>query len=163
MGNPEKKTNLGRGMTGGHGALPYFNAFMSQFMKGKEKESFPKAPPIPSDIKALAEQRRREELEKLEKADEEGRSTGVIFNTGTRTRSNNTTTSDSTTSTEVPVSTDTPIAPPPEIKITPSREEPPKPPAKPVTTTPPIKKPEPPPAEKPKDEGTKRKGKKGEG
>ena len=163
MGNPEKKTNLGRGMTGGHGALPYFNAFMSQFMKDKEKESFPKAPPIPSDIKALAEQRRREELEKLEKADEEGRSTGVIFNTGTRTRSNNTTTSDSTTSTEVPVSTDTPIAPPPEIKITPSREEPPKPPAKPVTTTPPIKKPEPPPAEKPKDDGTKRKGKKGEG
>jgi len=163
MGNPEKKTNLGRGMTGGQGALPYFNAFMSQFMKGKEKEKFPEPPPIPSDIKALTEQRRREELEKLEKADEEGRSTGVIFNTGTRTRSNNTTTSDSTTSTEVPVSTDTPIAPPPEIKITPSREEPPKPPAKPVTTTPPIKKPEPPPAEKPKDEGTKRKGKKGEG
>ena len=163
MGNPEKKTNLGRGMTGGQGALPYFNAFMSQFMKGKEKEKFPEPPPIPSDIKALTEQRRREELEKLEKADEEGRKTGVIFNTGTRTRSNNTTTSDSTTSTEVPVSTDTPIAPPPEIKITPSREEPPKPPAKPVTTTPPIKKPEPPPAEKPKDEGTKRKGKKGEG
>jgi penicillin-binding protein 1A len=163
MGNPEKKTNLGRGMTGGQGALPYFNAFMSQFMKGKEKEKFPEPPPIPSDIKALTEQRRREELEKLEKADEEGRKTGVIFNTSTRTRSNNTTTSDSTTSTEVPVSTDTPIAPPPEIKITPSREEPPKPPAKPVTTTPPIKKPEPPPAEKPKDEGTKRKGKKGEG
>jgi penicillin-binding protein 1A len=68
MGNPEKKANLGRGMTGGQGALPYFNAFMSQFMKGKEKETFPKPPPIPSDIKALAEQRRREELEKTRKS-----------------------------------------------------------------------------------------------
>jgi len=163
MGNPEKKTNLGNSMTGGHGALPYFNAFMSQFMKGKEKESFPKAPPIPSDIKALSEQRRREELEKLEKADEEGRSTGVIFNTGTRTRSNRTIATDSNTATDLPVSTDTPDTPKSEIKITPSREEPPKPITKPVTTNPPIKKPEPPPAEKPKDEGIKRKGKKGEG
>ena len=164
MGNPEKKTNLGNSMTGGHGALPYFNEFMSQFMKGKEKESFPKPPPIPSDIKALAEQRRREELEKLEKADEEGRRTGVVFNTGTRTRSNNTTVTDSDNSTETPVSTDTPDETKTEIKITPSREEPPKPVTKPVTVAPPpIKKPEPPPAEKPKDESIKPKGKKGDG
>ncbi|MDQ3180077.1 MAG: penicillin-binding transpeptidase domain-containing protein, partial [Acidobacteriota bacterium] len=162
MGNPEKKTNLGNSMTGGHGALPYFNAFMSQFMKGKEKESFPKPPPIPSDIKALAEQRRREELEKLEKADEEGRTTGVIFNTGTRTRSSRTTVTDSNTATDLPAST-SPDEPATDVKTTPSREEPPKPTVKPVTTVPPIKKPEPPPAEKPKNEGIKRKGKKGEG
>ena len=31
MGNPEKKENLGSYMTGGHGALPYFNAFMQRF------------------------------------------------------------------------------------------------------------------------------------
>ena len=28
-------------MTGGHGALPYFNAFMIPFMKDKEKRHFP--------------------------------------------------------------------------------------------------------------------------
>ena len=60
-------------MTGGHGALPYFNAFMIPFMKDKPKEQFFKTPPIPSDIKSLAEQRKREEQEKLEKADEIGR------------------------------------------------------------------------------------------
>ena len=165
MGNPEKKTNLGKGMTGGHGALPYFNAFMSQFMKGKERESFPKPPPVPSDIKALAEQRMREEREKLEKADEEGGTTGVIFNTGTRTRPTTTrrTTTYPTTSTGSNTSTDSPDVPKTEINITPTRDEPPKPPTKPVTTNPPIKKPEPPPVVKPKNEGIKPKGKKGEG
>lgn len=163
MGNPQKKTNLGNSMTGGHGALPYFNAFMSQFMKGKEKESFPKPPPIPSDIKALAEQRKREELEKLEKADEEGRKTGVVFNTGTRTRSTKTTSTDST-SPDSTISTDATDVPKTEINITPSREDPPKPPVKPPVTTPPVKKPEsPPPAEKPKTDGIKPKGKKGDG
>src|SRR5690606_31872324 len=44
MGNPERKENLGGGMTGGHGALPYFNAFMNPFMKGKPRESFPSPP-----------------------------------------------------------------------------------------------------------------------
>ena len=42
MGNPQRKENLGEGMTGGHGALPYFNAFMNLFMKGKPTRSFPK-------------------------------------------------------------------------------------------------------------------------
>lgn len=163
MGNPEKKTNLGNSMTGGHGALPYFNAFMSQFMKGKEKESFPKPPPIPSDIKALAEQRLREEREKLEKADEEGRKTGVIFTPSTRTHSTRTTSTESTSS-DSTTSTDATDIPKTEINITPSREDPPKPPAKPPITTPPVKKPEPPPpAEKPKNDGIKPKGKKGEG
>ena len=41
MGNPEKKENLGNYMTGGHGAMPYFNAFMTGFMKGKPIEKFP--------------------------------------------------------------------------------------------------------------------------
>jgi len=72
MGNPKRKTNLGAGMTGGHGALPYFNAFMSQFMKGKKMESFPKPPGIPAEIRSLVAQRKREELEKLEKAEEAG-------------------------------------------------------------------------------------------
>ena len=65
-------------MTGGHGALPYFNAFMNEFMKDKEKEKFPDAPPIPADIKSSVERSKREELEKLEKADE-GTKTGIVF------------------------------------------------------------------------------------
>ena len=41
MGNPLRKESLGSGMTGGHGALPYFNAFMIPFMKGKPVDRFP--------------------------------------------------------------------------------------------------------------------------
>jgi penicillin-binding protein 1A len=82
MGNPEKKENLGSYMTGGHGAMPYFNAFMNEFMKGKPHESFDSAPPIPSDIKALIARNKREELEKLEEAEVAGQKTGVPFDPG---------------------------------------------------------------------------------
>jgi penicillin-binding protein 1A len=73
MGNPERKESLGKGMTGGAGAVPYFNAFMNPFMKDKPVDSFSKPPAMPADIKALSEQRKREELEKLEKAEVAGR------------------------------------------------------------------------------------------
>jgi penicillin-binding protein 1A len=163
MGNPLKKENLGDSMTGGHGALPYFNAFMIPFMKGKEKESFYKTPPIPAEIKALAEQRKREEQEKLEKADEAGRNLGVSFNTGTRPRRTQPTVA---TDPEAPTpssSTDSSTEPvKPEINIKPAvpprNDDPPKP----AVTNTPARKPEPP-AEKPKSEGAKRKGKKGDG
>ena len=82
MGNPERKENLGAYMTGGHGALPYFNAFMSVFMKGKPIERFDEPPPIPADIKALIARNKREELEKLEEAELAGRKTGVTFDVG---------------------------------------------------------------------------------
>ena len=52
MGNPLRKENLGNNMTGGHGALPYFNDFMNAFMKGKPIEKFPDPPPMPADINA---------------------------------------------------------------------------------------------------------------
>ncbi|CAN5459970.1 PBP1A family penicillin-binding protein [soil metagenome] len=165
MGNPEKKTNLGGNMTGGHGALPYFNAFMSEFMKGKEKESFYKAPEMPSDIKSLVEQRKREEQEKLEKADEEARKLGVSFNTGTKTRkSSKIVETDGETAPDSAISTDETDAGKSDNNPTPNaapRDEPP-PISKPVTSTTPAKNPEPP-TEKPKDEGSKRKGKKGDG
>ncbi len=83
MGNPKRKTNLGAGMTGGHGALPFFNAFMGQFMKGKKVEAFPKPPGIPAEIRSLVSQRKREELEKLEKADAAGENLGANVNVGT--------------------------------------------------------------------------------
>ena len=166
MGNPEKKTDLGTYMTGGHGALPYFNAFMGEFMKGKPKESFYKTPDMPSDIKSLVEQRKREELEKLEKADEEGRKLGVSFNTGTtrpRKSSNDSTITGGDTPTDTPLPADSadttkPDTTNPVPKATPREETP-----KPVPAPTPVKKPEPPPVEKPKVEGTKRKGKKGDG
>ncbi|HMM81360.1 MAG TPA: PBP1A family penicillin-binding protein [Pyrinomonadaceae bacterium] len=84
MGNPTRKTNLGNSMTGGHGALPYFNAFMNQFMKGKPRDTFPGPPPMPSDIKSLMERNKREELEKLQEADIAGKKTGIEFTPGTK-------------------------------------------------------------------------------
>ncbi len=163
MGNPLKKENLGNSMTGGHGAVPYFNAFMIPFMKGKPKDKFYDAPPMPSDIKALAERRKREEQEKLEKADEAGRTLGVSFNTGTRPRRNAASTGGGgdDINTLPPTSSELPDAPKPDVKITPTRpDDAPKPK---VTTAPETpRKPEPPP-EKPKSEGSKRKGKKGDG
>lgn len=88
MGNPARKTNLGSGMTGGGGAMPYFNDFMSKFMKDKERISFPKVPDIPSEIKSLVDQRKREQLEKLEKADADARKLGIKFDSGSKGKSN---------------------------------------------------------------------------
>ncbi len=160
MGNPERKENLGRGMTGGHGALPYFNAFMIPFMKDKPKETFPEAPPIPSDIKSLIERRKREEQEKLEKAEQEARKSGIVYNPGPRrSSSSGTTTGTGETPLETttpPVSTDAP-----KIDGNPTTNPPPKPDIKPANPPPPIKKPEPQPEKR--NEGTKPKGKKGDG
>lgn len=157
MGNPERKESLGSGMTGGHGALPYFNAFMIPFMKDKPKEVFPKAPPMPSEIKSLVEQRKREELEKLEKADEEGRRTGITFTPSPRRiKSNGTATvtaADTTPITPTDSGGDSkPVNPP-------TNNDGPKTPPKP--DNPPPRKPDPPVEKQP--EGTKRKGKKGDG
>jgi penicillin-binding protein 1A len=79
MGNPLKKENLGNSMTGGHGAVPYFNAFMIPFMKDKPRDRFYDTPPMPSDIKALAEQKKREDAER---AEEENRAMGTTYSGG---------------------------------------------------------------------------------
>src|SRR5205814_4553511 len=60
MGYPGKKKPLGNDMTGGHGALPMFVTFMKDFLKGKPKEDFDKAPGMPEDMKELFRQRQRE-------------------------------------------------------------------------------------------------------
>ena len=148
MGNPEKKENLGSYMTGGHGALPYFNAFMDVFMKGKPKESFTQPPPIPADIKALIARNKREELEKLEEAEIAGQKTGVTFDTGPKP------TPDPAFVTDVP-------AVPTQSNEEPKSEKSTNPrvvvedPIKPVPTPKRI--------EKPSEEPAKRKGKKGDG
>jgi penicillin-binding protein 1A len=82
MGNPKKKESLGRGMTGGGGAVPFFNGFMNPFMQNKPRDRFFETPPMPAEIKALVEQRKREELEKLEKAEAEGRNLDVTYKGG---------------------------------------------------------------------------------
>jgi penicillin-binding protein 1A len=67
MGYPGRKKPLGNDMTGGHGALPFFVDFMKDFLKGKPKEDFEKAPPIPEDMKELNRQRSREMSEERSK------------------------------------------------------------------------------------------------
>ncbi|HRI02157.1 MAG TPA: PBP1A family penicillin-binding protein [Pyrinomonadaceae bacterium] len=146
MGNPLRKESLGAGMTGGHGAVPYFNAFMIPFMKNKPRESFPNPPPMPSDVKREMEMRKREELESLQDADVSGRRGGAIITTGPKADAEipttGTTITDSGTSTK-PVDTTPdrpPIVRPPVIQSTPRPQ---------------------PTVEKPA--GEKRKGKKGDG
>ncbi|HEY0430647.1 MAG TPA: PBP1A family penicillin-binding protein, partial [Pyrinomonadaceae bacterium] len=60
MGYPGRKKPLGNDMTGGAGALPMFVTFMKDFLKGKSKEEFDKAPGMPEDMKELFRQRQRE-------------------------------------------------------------------------------------------------------
>lgn len=144
MGNPERKESLGAGMTGGGGALPFFNSFMNAFMKGKKIERFPGPPPMPTEIKRLMEINKREELEKLEKAEEAGIKSGALTKPATT----------ETTTTEVPT-TDTGEG----VKANPPGDNPP-PIRPPVQQQPPVRKPDPP---DDKPEGTKPKGKKGDG
>jgi penicillin-binding protein 1A len=147
MGNPEKKENLGSYMTGGHGALPYFNAFMNVFMKGKPIERFAEAPPIPADIRSLIARNKREELEKLEEAEVAGRKTGVTFDTGPKPTPDPNFVTGDTPATDLPPN--------------PGNEKPANPrvvvedPVKPVPTPKRV--------EPQNEEGTKRKGKKGDG
>ncbi len=151
MGNPLRKSSLGAGMTGGHGAVPYFNAFMNAFMKGKPRDNFPEPPPMPSDIKRLAEQAKREELEKLSEADLKARQSGVAMP-------------------NPKVDTDPALIPPDKVggETTPGKTDVTKPNV-PADTTPTVRRPDvKPPSSKPdppsdKPAGEKRKGKKGDG
>jgi penicillin-binding protein 1A len=150
MGNPLKKENLGGNMTGGHGALPYFNAFMNPFMKGKPRESFPSPPPIPSDIRSLMERNKREELEKLEKADQAAIRSGALADANAEKTGE--------TAPETGGAGDT-SGEKPQVNIEPSKPKVQEP-EQPKT---PVKEPErktEPPAQ---PEGGKRKGKKGDG
>ena len=162
MGNPEKKENLGNNMTGGHGALPFFNAFMNPFMKDKPKEKFYETPPMTSEIKALAEQRKREEQEKLEKAAAEGKKIDFSFVPASKPRrSIRNESSDGETGADSTSDSNGLADPNKTVEITPSGTPLIITPPKPAAATTPVKKAEPQP-EKPKTEGTKRKGKKGE-
>lgn len=144
MGNPERKENLGGGMTGGHGALPYFNSFMNAFMKGKPIERFPEAPPMPAEIRSLMERNKREELEKLEKAEQAGIRSGALTKP--------------TPGTDV-ADPETPAGDTGETTKPPTLPDDPPPLRQPGEQKPPVRKAEP---SEDKPEGTKPKGKKGD-
>ncbi len=141
----------GTGMTGGGAALPYFNAFMIPFMKDKPKDTFPAPPPMPSDIRSLSERNKREELEKLAEADIAGKKTGIEFTPGIKLPNDPALIPPDSPGGDKPA-TDT------KTDNTPGDNPP-------VQKRPPVQppgiKPEPPPSDRP--EGTKRKGKKGDG
>ena len=164
MGNPERKTNLGNSMTGGHGALPYFNDFMNEYMKGKPKDKFEDPPPVPPEIKSLIERQKREELEKLEKAEMEARKSGAIYTPNikpvktTKSDAEDADLEGGASTDELP--TDTTTTNPPTTNPANPPKPIPSPPKPPPTPAP--KKAEPP-ADKSGDEGSKRKGKKGDG
>jgi penicillin-binding protein 1A len=164
MGNPKRKESLGRGMTGGGGAMPYFNAFMSEFMKDKEKVIFPEPPSVPAEIKAMIEQRKREQLEKLEEAEENARKLGIKFDPKPKDKTEN---GESKTITleELKNGTTDGTSKPPENPAGGSNDgggtvKPPPPPAtRPNNQT----NPKPPAANPTPNSGTRRKGKKGDG
>ncbi len=151
MGNPERKENLGGGMTGGHGAVPYFNAFMIPFMKDKKRDTFPATPSMPSEIKREAERLKRDQQEMLERADMESKKLGLT-NTKLDKTGDQITTTDGTT---------TPVTPPTSGEPS-GNDRPPKPVNTPRVETP--VRPNQQPTPKPDNpEGSKRKGKKGDG
>lgn len=150
MGNPLRKESLGSGMTGGGGALPYFNAFMSQFMKDKPKDTFPAPPPMPADIKRESELRKREELEKLQEADSSARRTGIAFTPATQIDPD----------APLPGSDTSEPVKQPENPVRPVEQPVERPPLPRLPTPQPTVKPQP---QQEKPDGPARKGKKGDG
>lgn len=143
MGYPGKKKDLGSGMTGGVGALPFFIDFMKPFLKDKPKENFDKAPSMPEDMRELFRQRQRElaaeRAQLAADAETEGEDESAVTTPDTEPKLEQVT-----------------LPPPPKTEdqpaITPSKTEPAAPKAEP-----------PPPVTRPREvEPQKKKGKKGE-
>jgi penicillin-binding protein 1A len=143
MGYPGRKKDLGKGMTGGVGALPFFIDFMKDYLKDKPKENFDKAPSMPEDMKELFRQRQRElAAERAQfKTDEEEEETDE--------------TAQPTTTTEPKLEQVT-LPPPPKVDEQPAAQ----PKVEPVA--PRVETPAPPPATRPREaDPQKKKGKKG--
>jgi penicillin-binding protein 1A len=152
IGNPARKESLGRGITGGGLAVPYFNGFMNAYLKDKPKESFPAVPSMPAEIRALMERNKREEREKLARAELLAARTGAVSAAEATTAANEEAGSGINVNTIIEVERPRTSEPPPPVKA-------PTPAAVPQRTPEQIKpQPSPPPTE-----GTRRKGKKGDG
>jgi penicillin-binding protein 1A len=144
MGYPGKKKDLGSGMTGGVGALPYFVDFMKEFLKDKPKENFDKAPGMPEDMKELFRQRQRELAAERAQFKEDAPEEAVDENAPPKTDTE-------------PKLEQLTMPPPPKV------DEAPPPPAQPKTETTAPKTEAPPPAvTRPREvDPAKKKGKKG--
>ncbi|HXD29763.1 MAG TPA: PBP1A family penicillin-binding protein [Pyrinomonadaceae bacterium] len=145
MGYPGRKKPLGNDMTGGHGALPMFIDFMKDFLKGKPKEDFAKAPNMPEDMKELFRQRQRElaaeRAEFAAEAKDDSESDTALPAAGTEPKMEQVT------------------MPPPPKSDEPAEPRQPKP-----ETTAPKPEATPPPMTRPREvEAPKKKGKKGDG
>ena len=143
MGYPGRKKPLGNDMTGGHGALPMFISFMKDFLKGKPKEDFDKAPSMPEDMKELFRQRQRELAAERAQFKEEAPEATVDENTLPKANTE-------------PKLEQLTMPPPPKVDEAPANSQP-----KAETITPRIDTP-PPPATRPREiDPAKKKGKKG--
>jgi hypothetical protein len=121
-------------------------------MKGKPMEKFDQPPPIPSDIQALIARNKREEQEKLQEAEIAGRKTGVTYTPGTKpTPDPNFTVPGGNTDPDMPAQPSGGNEKPPANPRVVVED-----PVKPVPTPKRIEN-------QPNVEGTKRKGKKGDG
>jgi penicillin-binding protein 1A len=143
MGYPGKKKDLGSGMTGGVGALPFFIDFMKPFLKDKPKENFDKAPSMPEDMRELFRQRQRElaaeRAQLAADADTDGEDETTVTTTDTEPKLEQVT-----------------LPPPPKTEDQPEVTPPKTEPAAPKTEPPP-------PVTRPREvEPQKKKGKKGE-
>ena len=123
-------------------------------MKDKPRDTFPAAPPMPTEVKRASELRKREELEKLEEADNAGRRTGITFTPGTKIDPNGPLPNTGSGDVTKPADPGTTTKP---IDTTPDKPPVVKPIVPPSTPKP---KADPPPD---KTDGGKRKGKKGDG
>ena len=143
MGYPGRKKPLGNDMTGGHGALPMFISFMKDFLKGKPKEDFDKAPSMPEDMKELFRQRQRELAAERAQFKEEAPEAPVDENTLPKANTE-------------PKLEQLTMPPPPKVDEVPANPQP-----KSENITPKIDTP-PPPATRPREiDPAKKKGKKG--
>src|SRR5690606_21051909 len=143
---------LGRGITGGGLAVPYFNGFMNAFLKDKPKETFPSVPSMPAEIRALMERNKREEREKLARAELLAAKTGAVTDAETTAAANEEAGTGINVNTIIEVERPRTSEPPPPTRV--------PTPAVVPQRTPEQTKPQPNP---PPSEGTRRKGKKGDG
>ncbi len=152
IGNPARKESLGRRITGGGLAVPYFNGFMNAYLKDKPRESFPSVPSMPAEIRALMERNKREEREKLARAELLAAKTGAVTDAEAKAAANEEAGSGINVNTIIEVERPKTTEPPPPVKV--------PTPAVVPQRTPEQTKPQPKP---PPSEGTRRKGKKGDG
>jgi len=138
MGYPGRKKPLGNDMTGGHGALPMFVTFMKDFLKGKPKEEFDKAPGMPEDMKELFRQRQRELQAERAQFNEDAKQTDE--DTTTAPAANRTEPKLEQMTLPPPPKADEGPAPPRTEPVTPKAEGPPPPVTRPREVDPAKKK-----------------------